>query len=128
MTLSPSSKNTPRSPLAFSVSSLYYLSGEEKPPHSSSKLLQRRNLVQTSSVTCAPSYTVPGAPDGYSLPAMQETWARALDWGNPLEKSMATHSSIPAWQPTLVFLPAGSHGHFTVYHTVKTADFCVNSE
>ena len=28
-----------------------------------------------------------------------------------------------AWQPTAVFLPAGSHGHFTFYYTVKTADF-----
>ena len=33
-----------------------------------------------------------------------------------------------AWRPTPVFLPAGSHGHFTLYYTVKTADFCVNTE
>ena len=31
------------------------------------------------------------------LPAMQETWVRFLDWEGPLEKEMATHSSIPAW-------------------------------
>ena len=30
------------------------------------------------------------------LPAMQETWVRLLGWGDPLEKEMATHSSILA--------------------------------
>ena len=32
-----------------------------------------------------------------NLPAMQETWVRSLDWEDPLEKGMATHSSILAW-------------------------------
>ena len=31
------------------------------------------------------------------LPAMQETWIRSLSWEDPLEKGMATHSSILAW-------------------------------
>ena len=31
------------------------------------------------------------------LPAMQETWIRFLGWEDPLEKGMATHSSILAW-------------------------------
>ena len=26
------------------------------------------------------------------LPAMQETWVQSLDWEDPLEKEMATHS------------------------------------
>ena len=30
------------------------------------------------------------------LPAMQETWVQSLGWEDPLEKKMATHSSIPA--------------------------------
>ena len=30
-------------------------------------------------------------------PAMQETWIRSLSWEDPLEKGMATHSSILAW-------------------------------
>ena len=30
-------------------------------------------------------------------PAVQETWVRAMDWEDPLEKGMATHSSILAW-------------------------------
>ena len=32
------------------------------------------------------------------LPAMQETWVQSLVWEYPLEKEMATHSSILAWE------------------------------
>ena len=32
------------------------------------------------------------------LPAMQETWILSLGPEDPLEKEMATHSSIPAWE------------------------------
>ena len=35
---------------------------------------------------------------GFPLPAMRETWVRSLDWEDPLEKGMATHSSILAWR------------------------------
>ena len=31
-------------------------------------------------------------------PAMRETWVRSLGWEDPLEKEMATHSSILAWR------------------------------
>ena len=33
-----------------------------------------------------------------NLPAMQETRVRSLGWKDPLEKEMATHSSILAWR------------------------------
>ena len=33
-----------------------------------------------------------------NLPAMQETWVQSLGWEDPLEKGMATHSSILAWR------------------------------
>ena len=33
-----------------------------------------------------------------NLPAMLETWVRSLGWEDPLEKGMATHSSILAWR------------------------------
>ena len=33
-----------------------------------------------------------------NLPAMQETWIWSLGWEDPLEKGMATHSSILAWR------------------------------
>ena len=32
-----------------------------------------------------------------NLPAMRETWIQSLGWENPLEKGMATYSSILAW-------------------------------
>ena len=32
------------------------------------------------------------------LPAMQETWVQSLGHEDPLEKEMATHSSILAWR------------------------------
>ena len=32
------------------------------------------------------------------LPAMRETWVRSLGREEPLEKEMATHSSILAWR------------------------------
>ena len=31
-------------------------------------------------------------------PALWETWVRSLGWEDPLEKEMATHSSILAWK------------------------------
>ena len=33
-----------------------------------------------------------------NLPAVQESWVRCLGWEDPLEKEMATHSSILAWE------------------------------
>ena len=33
-----------------------------------------------------------------SPPAMQETWVLTLGWEDPLQKGMATHSSILAWR------------------------------
>ena len=33
-----------------------------------------------------------------NLPVMQETWVQSLGWEDPLEKGMATHSSILAWR------------------------------
>ena len=33
-----------------------------------------------------------------SLLTIQETWVQSLGWENPLQKGMATHSSILAWR------------------------------
>ena len=33
-----------------------------------------------------------------NLPAVQETWIRSLGWEDPLEKGMATYSSILVWR------------------------------
>ena len=32
-----------------------------------------------------------------NLPAMRETWVRSLAWKDPLEKGMASHSSVLAY-------------------------------
>ena len=43
-----------------------------------------------------------------NLPAVQETWARSLGWRkDPLEKGMATHSSIHAWEIPWTEEPGG---------------------
>ena len=39
------------------------------------------------------------------LPAMWETWVQSLGWEDPLEKEMATHSSILAWKTPLMEEP-----------------------
>ena len=31
-------------------------------------------------------------------PAMRETWVQSLGWEDPVEKGLATHSSILAWR------------------------------
>ena len=41
------------------------------------------------------------------LPAVQETWVRPLSWEGPLEKGMATHSSILAWRVPWTEQPGG---------------------
>ena len=41
------------------------------------------------------------------LPAMLETWVRSLGWEDPLEKEMATHSSILAWRIPWAEEPGG---------------------
>ena len=42
-----------------------------------------------------------------NLPAMQETWVGFLGWEDPLEKGMATHSSILAWRIPWTEEPGG---------------------
>ena len=41
------------------------------------------------------------------LPAVQETQVRSLGWEDPLEKEMATHSSILAWEIPWTEEPGG---------------------
>ena len=42
-----------------------------------------------------------------NLPAMQEIWVQFLGWKDPLEKGMATHSSILAWRIPWTEAPGG---------------------
>ena len=42
-----------------------------------------------------------------SLPVMQSTWVQALDPEDPLEKGVATHSSILSWSIPWMEEPGG---------------------
>ena len=53
-----------------------------------------------------------------NLPAVQETRVGSLGWEDPLEKEMATHSSILAWKISWTEEPGGlqSMGSHRVGH------------
>ena len=64
-------------------------------------------------------------PDGSvvkNLSAKQETWVQSLGWEDPLEKEMATHSSILAWEILWTEEPGGlqSMGVSRVGHNLAT--------
>ena len=50
------------------------------------------------------------------LPAMRETKVQSLGWEDPLEKEMATHSSILAWKIPWREEPGG----YTVHGVAKS--------
>ena len=52
-------------------------------------------------------FDFPDGSVGKNLPAVQETWIRSLVWEDPLEKGMATHSSILAWRIPWTEEPGG---------------------
>ena len=47
------------------------------------------------------------APLVKNLPAIQETWVASLGQEDPLNKEMATHSSILAWRMSWTEEPGG---------------------
>ena len=59
------------------------------------------------------------------LPAVWETWVRSLGWEDPLEKGMATYSSILAWRIPWTEEPGGlqSMGLQRVGHDWATFTF-----
>ena len=60
-----------------------------------------------------------------NLPAMQETWVHFLGWEDPLEKEMATHSSILAWRTPWTEQPGRlqSMGSRRVRHSLSDFTF-----
>ena len=58
-----------------------------------------------------------------NLPAMQETRIRSLDWEDPLEKGMATHSSIVAWRISRTEEPGGLQSMGRKESDTKESDF-----
>ena len=49
----------------------------------------------------------PGGSLVRNLPALQETWVISLSWEDSLEESMATHSTILAWEIPWTQGPSG---------------------
>ena len=49
----------------------------------------------------------PSGSDGKETACNAETWVQSLGWENPLEKKMATHSSILAWETPWTEEPGG---------------------
>ena len=58
-----------------------------------------------------------------TLPATQKTWVWFLGWEDPLEKGMATHSSILAWRIPWTEEPSVSIGSQRVGHDEATHTF-----
>ena len=63
-------------------------------------------------------------------PAMRETWVRFLGWEDPLEKGMATCSSILAWRIPIVHgvamsLTQLSHFHFHDIYEREYVYMCI---
>ena len=52
-----------------------------------------------------------------NLPAMPETWIQSLGWEDPLEKGIATHSSILAWRIPWTEEPGKLQGYSLWGHT-----------
>ena len=57
------------------------------------------------------------APMVKSPPTVEKTWVLSLGWKDPLEKGMASHSSILAWR-----IPMDSGAWWTTIHGVAESD------
>ena len=84
-------------------------------------------LILSLLVTVKVQRAFPGGSSVKNPPAVQETRVRSLGWEDPLEKGMATHSSIPAWTIPLAEEPGGLQSigllrvNTTVYALAYTA-------
>ena len=70
-----------------------------------SRVLQLSIIFTTENPT---SYFLPFLPMAQLVknqPAVWETWIRSLGWEDPLEKEMATHSSILDWRISWTEVP-----------------------
>ena len=73
------------------------------PPHLTKLLLQELNKSKSIVITWAFLVTQMVK----NLPVMQETQVRSLGWEDPLENTMAIHSSILAWRIPWTGEPGG---------------------
>ena len=60
-----------------------------------------------------------------NLPTVREIWVQSLDWEYPLEKGMATHSSILAWRIPWTEEPGGLQ---SIGLQSQTGDFHAETE
>ena len=56
---------------------------------------------------CVPLWSSLVAQAINNLPAMRDTQVQSMGWEDPLEKGMATHSSVPAWRIPRTEEPGG---------------------
>ena len=63
-----------------------------------------------------------------NLPAMPETWVQSLVWEDPLEKGMAIHSSILAWEILRTEEPGGLHDLATKKTTKTTTQHLTHNK
>ena len=66
-----------------------------------------RKELDTTEQLHVTSLHFPGASVVKNPHAMQVTWILSLGWEDPLEKEMATHSSILAWEIPWTEEPGG---------------------
>ena len=78
----------------FIAGSFFTTSATSRPARS----LHSRSAYSTVYCDRACNLGFPIAQSVKNLPAMQETWVRSLGREDPLEKEMATHCSILAWE------------------------------
>ena len=57
-----------------------------------------------------------------NLPAVRETWVQSLDWEDPQEEGMVTHSSILAWR-----IPFDRGAWRATVHEVKRSQIRLSS-
>ena len=71
-----------------------------------------------------------GSTVAKNLPSIQETWVRSLGWEDPLEKEIATHSSILAWKFPWTEEPGGlqSMGSQRVGHNLASEHIFVPTQ
>ena len=85
---------------------------------SSKKLKPMPLTAGLSEIAACPLFPTVNGSVAKNLPAVQETRIQSLGWEDPLEKEMATHSSILAWRIPGTEEPSGlpSMGSHRVGH------------
>ena len=93
-------------------------------PQSSSSVLSRGGHITLGHMWLPPSFmTSLVAQPVRSLPAMWQARVQSLGWEYPLEKEMATHSSILAWRIPWTEEPGGATVHGVTKSRTQMSDF-----